>query len=113
MPLQGTELAIVVVSSAAVSFLGFRASRVRKPTSVSLHEWALAGRGFRSWVSWFVVGGDLYTAYTYVAVPALLFGSGAIGFYALPYVAIEYPLVFLIMIRLWSVCKTHGYVTAA
>ncbi len=52
------------------------------------------------------VGGDLYTAYTYVAVPALLFGSGAIGFYALPYVAIEYPLVFLIMIRLWSVCKT-------
>ena len=33
--------------------------------------------------------------------------------YALPYVAIEYPLVFLIMIRFWSVSKTHGYVTAA
>ena len=113
MPLQGTELAIVIVLFAAVSVLGFMASRWRKATSVSLDEWALAGRGFRSWVSWFVVGGDLYTAYTYVAVPALLFGSGAIGFYALPYVAIEYPLVFLIMIRLWSVCKTHGYVTAA
>ena len=113
MPLQGTELAIVIVLFAAVSALGFMASRWRKATSVSLDEWALAGRGFRSWVSWFVVGGDLYTAYTYVAVPALLFGSGAIGFYALPYVAIEYPLVFLIMIRLWSVCKTHGYVTAA
>ncbi len=27
--------------------------------------------------------------------------------------AIEYPLVYLIMIRLWSVCKTHGYVTSA
>jgi SSS family solute:Na+ symporter len=113
MPLQGTELAIVIVLFAAVSVLGFMASRWHKATSVSLDEWALAGRGFRSWVSWFVVGGDLYTAYTYVAVPALLFGSGAIGFYALPYVAIEYPLVFLIMIRLWSVCKTHGYVTAA
>jgi SSS family solute:Na+ symporter len=113
MPLQGTELAIVIVLFAAVSVLGFFASRWRKSSTVSLDEWALAGRGFRSWTSWFVVGGDLYTAYTYVAVPALLFGSGAIGFYALPYVAIEYPLVFLIMIRLWSVCKTHGYVTAA
>src|SRR5262249_60027832 len=73
----------------------------------------VAGRGFRSWISWFVIGGDLYTAYTYVAVPALLFGAGAIGFYPLPYVAMEYPLVFLIMIRFWSVSKTHGYITTA
>ncbi len=59
MPLQGTELAIVIVLFAAVSVLGFMASRWHKATSVSLDEWALAGRGFRSWVSWFVVGGDL------------------------------------------------------
>ena len=113
MHVLGTELTIVIVLFALVSVLGFLASRWRAAPHDSLDEWALAGRGFRSWISWFVVGGDLYTAYTYVAVPALLFGSGAIGFYALPYVAIEYPLVFLIMIRLWSVCKTHGYVTAA
>ena len=66
-----TEFVIVAVLFTAVSVVGF-----------------LAGRGFRSWISWFVIGGDLYTAYTYVAVPALLFGSGAIGMYALPYVAI-------------------------
>ena len=53
------------------------------------------------------------TAYTFVAVPALLYGTGALGFYAIPYTAIEYPLVVLILIRLWSVCKTHGYVTPA
>ena len=113
MHVRGTELTIVIVLFALVSVIGFSASRWRAAPHDTLDEWALAGRGFRSWISWFVVGGDLYTAYTYVAVPALLFGSGAIGFYALPYIAIEYPLVFLIMIRLWSVCKTHGYVTAA
>jgi solute:Na+ symporter, SSS family len=111
--MQVTELVIVVILFCIVSVIGFAANRWRRASLDSLEEWALAGRGFRSWVSWFVVGGDLYTAYTYVAVPALLFGAGAIGFYALPYVAIEYPLVFLIMIRLWSVCKTHGYVTSA
>jgi len=108
-----TEFVIVVVLFAAVSVLGFWAHRWRRSSDVSLEQWALAGRGFRSWISWFVIGGDLYTAYTYVAVPALLFGAGAIGFYALPYVAMEYPLVFLIMIRFWSVSKTHGYITTA
>src|SRR5215472_9377410 len=108
-----TEFVIVVVLFAAVSVLGFWAHRWRRSTDLSLEQWALAGRGFRSWISWFVIGGDLYTAYTYVAVPALLFGAGAIGFYALPYVAMEYPLVFLIMIRFWSVSKTHGYITTA
>ena len=114
MHVRGTELIIVIVLFVLVSGMGFVASRWRRAAVAdSLEEWALAGRGFRSWLSWFVVGGDLYTAYTYVAVPALLFGSGAIGFYALPYVAMEYPIVFLIMIRLWSVCKAHGYITAA
>ena len=113
MHVQTSELVIVIVLFVLVSGMGFMASRWHRASQDSLEEWALAGRGFRTWTSWFVIGGDLYTAYTYVAVPALLFGSGAIGFYALPYVAIEYPLVFLIMIRLWSVSKTHGYVTAA
>ena len=66
-----------------------------------------------AWITWFLVGGDLYTAYTFVAVPALLFGAGAIGFFALPYTVILYPLVFLPVLRLWSVSRVHGYVTPA
>ena len=59
------------------------------------------------------MGGDLYTAYTFVAVPALMFGAGAAGFFALPYTIIVYPMVFLVLIRLWSVSHVHGYVTPA
>ncbi|HEY2796088.1 MAG TPA: sodium:solute symporter family protein, partial [Micromonosporaceae bacterium] len=58
-------------------------------------------------------GGDLYTAYTFVAVPALLFASGALGFYAVPYTVIVYPLVFAVLVRLWSVSRKHGFVTPA
>ena len=52
--------------------------------------------GFGTVVTWFLLGGDVYTAYTFIAVPALVFGAGAIGFFALPYTIIVYPLVFLI-----------------
>ncbi len=73
----------------------------------------LGGRKFGSWITWFLVGGDLYTAYTFVAVPALLFGAGAMGFFALPYTVLLYPIVFLPVLRLWSVSRVHGYVTPA
>ena len=39
----------------------------------SLDEWGLGGRTFGTWITWFLLGGDLYTAYTFVAVPAAMF----------------------------------------
>jgi SSS family solute:Na+ symporter len=114
MHVHATELWITVALFVLVTGLGFAAAHWRRPPSLdSMDEWGLAGRKFGSWIGWFMLGGDLYTAYTFVAVPALLFGTGALGFYAIPYTAIEYPLVVLILIRLWSVCRTHGYVTPA
>ncbi|HEY0195613.1 MAG TPA: hypothetical protein VGC42_31080, partial [Kofleriaceae bacterium] len=78
-----------------------------------LDEWALGGRNFGAWVTWFLIGGDLYTAYTFVAVPALMYATGAGGFFALPYTVVTYPIVFLVLIRLWSVSHRHGFVTPA
>ena len=109
-----TELVIFAVLFVIVSGMGFVAARWRRPDSMqSLDEWGLGGRSFGSWVTWFLVGGDLYTAYTFVAVPALVFGAGAAGFYAVPYTIVVYPLVFLVLIRLWSVSHVHGFVTPA
>jgi len=79
----------------------------------SLEEWGLAGRNFGTWVTWFLIGGDLYTAYTVIAVPAALYGAGAMGFFAVPYAVIAYPYMMLVLPRLWTVCHRHGYVTFA
>ncbi|MWA07101.1 sodium:solute symporter [Actinomadura sp. LD22] len=109
-----TEMVVFVVLFLLVSGLGFVAARWRRPDSMhSLDEWGLGGRSFGSWITWFLIGGDLYTAYTFVAVPALVFGAGAAGFYAVPYTIVVYPLVFLVLIRLWSVSHVHGFVTPA
>ncbi|GIJ47000.1 solute:Na+ symporter, SSS family protein [Virgisporangium aliadipatigenens] len=109
-----TEIVIFTLLFVLVSGMGFVAARWRRPTDLQhLDEWGLGGRNFGSWITWFLVGGDLYTAYTFVAVPALLFGAGAAGFFAVPYTVIMYPMVFLVLIRLWSVSHRHGYVTPA
>ncbi len=107
------QLGVFVGLFALVTLLGFGASRWRPSRSDTIDEWGLGGRSFGGWVSWFLVGGDLYTAYTFIAVPALLFATGAYGYFALPYTAVVYPLAFVALARLWSVAHVHGMVTPA
>ncbi|MGZ3677627.1 MAG: monocarboxylate uptake permease MctP [Ktedonobacterales bacterium] len=106
-------LTVFIILFAAVTVLGFVAARWRQGDLNHLHEWGLGGRRFGTVVTWFLLGGDLYTAYTFIAVPALIFGSGAPGFFAVPYTIIAYPFVFMVMPKLWSVAKKHGYITPA
>ncbi|MFC5265475.1 monocarboxylate uptake permease MctP [Kribbella qitaiheensis] len=109
------QLIIVIVIFAAVTVMGFMAARWRRTGELdSLDEWGLGGRGFGTFITWFLLGGDLYTAYTFVAVPAAMYATGAIsGFFAVPYTIVVYPVIFIFMSRLWSVSHRNGYVTPA
>src|SRR6478672_8506937 len=110
-----SALAVLVALFLLVTVMGFWASNWRRGEHLeSLDEWGLGGRSFGTWVTWFLLGGDLYTAYTFVAVPAAMFAFGAVnGFFAVPYTIILYPIIFIFMSRLWSVSHRHGYVTPA
>ena len=107
-------LTIVVIMFAVVTMVGFAAARWRQAEDrLHLNEWGLGGRGFGIFITWFLLGGDIYTAYTFIAVPALVFGVGALGFFAVPYTIIVFPIVFVFAPRLWSVSRVHGYITPA
>ena len=113
MELNWVALTVFVLLIGFITWLGFAAAHWRRGDLDQLHEWGLGGRRFGTLITWFLVGGDLYTAYTFIAVPALAFGRGAIAFFAVPYTIIIYPLLFIVFPRLWYVCRKHGYVTAA
>ncbi|WP_423835995.1 monocarboxylate uptake permease MctP [Streptomyces endophytica] len=111
---NGVALAVFVFFFLAVTVMGFLAARWRKAEqSANLDEWGLGGRSFGTWITWFLLGGDLYTAYTFVAVPAAVYAAGASGFFAVPYTILVYPFIFLFLPRLWSVSHKHGYVTTS
>jgi SSS family solute:Na+ symporter len=103
---------ILVATFLVVTLIGFASARWRPAEDpMQLSEWGLGGQGFGTFVSWFLLGGDLYTAYTFVAVPALVYAAGAAGFYALSYTIMVFPIVFVFGPRLWSVARARGYVT--
>jgi SSS family solute:Na+ symporter len=106
-------LTVFVIIFAAVAALGFWAARWRPGDLERLQEWGLAGRRFGTITSWFLLGGDVYTAYTFIAVPGLVFAAGALGFFAVPYTIIVYPIVFLVLPKFWTLARHRGYVTPA
>jgi SSS family solute:Na+ symporter len=111
---DGIELTVFLILFLLVTVLGFLASRWRRAESMeSLDEWGLGGRGFGTFISWFLIGGDIYTAYTFIAVPATLYAGSVVGFFAVPYTIVLYPIIFIFLPRFWSVSHRHGYVTPA
>ncbi|MFE1336698.1 monocarboxylate uptake permease MctP [Streptomyces sp. NPDC058733] len=111
---NGVALGVFIFFFLLVTVMGFLAARWRKAENEhSLDEWGLGGRSFGTWITWFLLGGDLYTAYTFVAVPAAIYAAGASGFFAVPYTILVYPLIFTFLPRLWSVSHKHGYVTTS
>ncbi|WEG11823.1 sodium:solute symporter [Pullulanibacillus sp. KACC 23026] len=108
-----TALTVFIIFFIFVTVLGFFAANWRKGDLTQLDEWGLGGRRFGTLITWFLLGGDLYTAYTFIAVPALNYGKGAMAMYAVPYTIVVYPFIFMVMPRLWSVSRKHGYVTAS
>jgi len=113
MTAHPVAIAVFLVLFVLVACLGFVATRWRKADLHSVQEWGLGGRSFGTLITWFLLGGDLYTAYTFIAVPAAMFAAGASGFFAVPYTILIYPILFLCFPRLWAVARARGYVTAA
>src|SRR6202453_1127151 len=111
--IQPVALAVFCACFLLVTGAGFWAVRWRRSELNDLDEWGLAGRKFGTLVTWFLIGGDLYTAYTVIAVPAALFGAGAIGFFALPFCICSFPVMMLVLPRLWRICHRNGYITLA
>ena len=106
-------LSVFIVVFVGVTVVAFRAARWRQGDLNRLQEWGLAGRRFGTIVTWCLLGGDIYTAYTLIALPGFIFAVGALGFYAIPYATLAYILFLFIMPKFWTVARHCGYVTPA
>jgi solute:Na+ symporter, SSS family len=106
-------LSVFIVVFVGVTVLAFGAARWRQGDLNRLQEWGLAGRRFGTIVTWCLLGGDIYTAYTLIALPGFVFAVGAMGFYAIPYATMAYIVFLLVMPKYWTVARHSGYVTPA
>ena len=93
--------------------LGFYGKYWRRGDLNNVHEWSLAGRKLGTTLVFFLIGADLYTAYTFVAIPSGVFAKGSLYFFAIPYVMLTFAVALVTMPRLWSLSREKGYITAS
>jgi SSS family solute:Na+ symporter len=111
---DGAMTATFLAVIGGASLLAVTARRLHPSDRLpSLEGWALADRSLGPVWTWLLLGGTIFTAYTFTAVPGLAYGNGAPAFFAVPYTVIVCPLAFVLLSRLWTVARRHGYVTAA
>ncbi|MFB6962133.1 sodium:solute symporter [Streptomyces sp. NPDC056309] len=105
--------AAVVLVASAIALRGARFASGGTGVRADLEDWALADRRQGSCLIWCLLGGTIYTAYTFTAVPGAVFTSGGIGFYALPYTVVICAIAFVLLPRLAATARAHGHVTVA
>lgn len=88
--------------------IGFLGRLFRKGDLSKIEEWGLGGRRMGTALVWFLVGADLFTAYTFIAVPSSMFAVGSLFYFAVPYVSITFAIAMLTMPRLWRYAKKRG-----
>ncbi len=112
--MDGVTVAVFAVVFGSVSLLALAVPRLRgEAPAATLEGWGLGHRRLGTVRTWLLLGGGIYTAYTFVAVPGLVYGVGALGMFAVPYTIIVYPIAFVVLPRLWTAAVRNGCVTTA
>ncbi len=114
MSYSGGELALFFVLIGAVVVVSFLGAKWRKADMSKIAEWSVGGRKFGTIIAWFLMGGDIYTAYSLISIPGGAYGSThGLILYAVVYGSIAYPFLYLVAPRLYLIAKNHNLITGA
>jgi SSS family solute:Na+ symporter len=107
-----TSLIITAIIILLVVGIGFFAGRSKTSRS-SVEEWSVGGRRLKSLLVWFLIGADVYTAYTFLGLTSSAYSGGSVAFFATPYVVLAYPLAYFFLPKIWKVGHAHKFTTLA
>src|SRR5437867_11939636 len=110
----GLDVTIAFVALFVVFiFLGFYGKYWRRGNLNHIHEWSLAGRRLGTTLVFFLIATDLYTAYSFVAIPSGIFAKGTLYFFAIPHIMLTIGVALVTMPKLWTLSLERGYITAS
>ena len=91
---------------------GFLGSKWRAPDFSKIAEWSLGGMRFGSFIVWFLMGADIYTAYSLISIPGAAYSLGGFILYAVVYGSVSYPFLYIVVTKFYRIAKRRGYITA-
>ena len=106
---QAFSLIIIAFFVFGVTILG--ALPGLRGKSKNLEEWAVGGRSFPRWMNWFVLAGEIYTAFAFLGASGWAYSKGAPTFYILGYGGLAYVLGYWILPKFVPMGKKYKLMT--
>lgn len=107
MDLIGLVVLFVFIIGIAIlgALPGLRAGKM------SADSWALGGRSFGRWLTWFIMAGEVYTAFAFLGGSGWAYSRGGPVFYILGYGALGYVVGYHLLPRFTKYGHKHGLIT--
>ncbi len=78
---------------------------------MNLEEWAVGGRSFGHWLSWFILAGEIYTAFAFLGASGWAYSRGGPTFYVVGYGALAYIVGYYLLPKISPLGKKYGLMT--
>lgn len=91
-----------------ISILGAIPGLRNKMTAES---WAVGNRDFGRWLNWFIMAGEVYTAFAFLGASGWAYSKGGPAFYILGYGALGYMIGFHLLPKICTFGHQHKLIT--
>ncbi len=78
---------------------------------MTLEEWAVGGRSFGRWLNWFILAGEIYTAFAFLGGSGWAYARGGPTFYILGYCSLAYVVGYYVLPKMSPIGRRHGLMT--
>lgn len=106
----GVILGVIIVGVLLVTWIGIRGGA---SASKDFEGWVLNNRMMGSVLVWFLLGAEIYTAFTFLGLAGFAYARGGGVFYNIGTNDVGYALGFFLLPVIWLLGKRFGYVTQA
>lgn len=105
---ESMSLTVIFIFVIGVTVAGMLPGMKRK---MNLEEWAVGGRNFGRWLNWFVMAGEIYTAFAFLGASGWAYARGGPTFYILGYGALAYLVGYYLLPVMSTVGRKHNLMT--
>ncbi|QBP41280.1 sodium:solute symporter family protein [Paenisporosarcina antarctica] len=111
--MPGWQIALIMMIGYLVIALAVGMMAGRGQDSSSLNEFAVAGGKLNLFVMWFLMGGAVFSAFSFLGAPGWAFSKGAPSLYIITYTAFAILPWYIIGPKIGRIGKKHNFYTVA
>ena len=108
-----TGQAVTAIVLAGVVLITLAGVRLGRGASRTLEGWVVNNRSMGPVMTWFLLGTEVYTAFTFLGLAGFAYARGGGVFYNVATNDIGYALGFFLLPAMWLLGRRFGYVTQA